>query len=210
MVAEFFSDKINSSFEELPVSVVTTFKRQALEVYARAIEYIQDGYDFDKTPFAKFACINISASDSLNVHKVIECGKVLQLNIDIDSLFDEVTVFNIQFPVLKNSQKEDDITLWNRVFKEHGYRLKNLYKIVSFILSLPSSNAYCERVFSVIVNMWGPERNRLLVETVKAEVLTFFNYDYTCEEFSQFLKKPEQKKLLESVKNNQKYIIRKI
>ena len=39
-----------------------------------------------------------------------------------------------------------------------------------FFVSIPPSNAYVERVFSIMGNIWREERNRLLPESVKAEL----------------------------------------
>ncbi|GFW24695.1 hypothetical protein TNCV_2405581 [Trichonephila clavipes] len=43
----------------------------------------------------------------------------------------------------------------------------NQLKIVQFVCSVPVSNAFVERIFSVMGNVWTDERNRLAVNTVK-------------------------------------------
>ena len=65
----------------------------------------------------------------------------------------------------------------------------NLKKIYSFVLfSIPPSNACVEGVFSFMGNIWKKERNRLLPETVKAELQIKINYNLSSEEFYHSIK----------------------
>ena len=62
--------------------------------------------------------------------------------------------------------------------------------------SIPISNAFVERVFSLMGNLWSDERNNLSVEMVKSELCVKLIYNMNCQEFFQFLKNPEQKYVL--------------
>lgn len=46
----------------------------------------------------------------------------------------------------------------------------------------------CERVFSLMTNIWRKERNRLSIKTVEAELIVKHNMDLNCLEFYKFLK----------------------
>jgi hypothetical protein len=50
---------------------------------------------------------------------------------------------------------------------------------------IPISNAFIERVFSLMENVSTDNRNRLRVEVVKAELCTKVNFNMTCMEFFQ-------------------------
>ncbi|GFX91454.1 hypothetical protein TNCV_3545371 [Trichonephila clavipes] len=55
--------------------------------------------------------------------------------------------------------------MWCKFFQKE--EAPNLLKIVQFVCSVPVSNAFVERIFSVMGNVWTDERNRLAVNTVK-------------------------------------------
>ena len=76
----------------------------------------------------------------------------------------------------------------------------NLKKICSFVFSIPPSNACVERVFSIMGNLWREESNRLLPETVKAELQIKINYNLNCEEFYHSIK--QNNKLLAACISN--------
>ena len=52
-------------------------------------------------------------------------------------------------------------------------------------------------------NLWSDERNRLAVDTVKAELRVRLNFDCNCSEFYEQVK--GNVKLLENAKSNTKY-----
>ncbi|GFU83166.1 nucleic-acid-binding protein from transposon X-element [Trichonephila clavipes] len=54
--------------------------------------------------------------------------------------------------------------MWCKFFQKE--EAPNLLKIVQFVCSVPVSNAFVERIFSVMGNGWTDERNRLAVNTL--------------------------------------------
>jgi hypothetical protein len=54
-------------------------------------------------------------------------------------------------------------------------------------------------------NLWSEERNCLSVEMVKSELCVKLNYNMNCQKCLQFLKNPEQEKLLKCATINVKY-----
>ncbi|GFW30949.1 hypothetical protein TNCV_2940491 [Trichonephila clavipes] len=53
--------------------------------------------------------------------------------------------------------------MWCNFFQKE--EAPNLLKIVQFVCSVPVSNAFVERIFSVMGNVWTDERNRVAVNT---------------------------------------------
>ena len=90
-----------------------------------------------------------------------------------------------------------------QIFKKNYdcHQFKKSAHLVFF--SIPSSNACVERVFSILVNIWREERNRLLPETVKAELQIKISYNLNCEEFYHSIK--QNYKLLAACISNKKY-----
>lgn len=153
------------------------------------------------------SCLDLLSKSKIEYEDVSACAKSLKIDVDLDTLFDECVFLNVNLEGYK-VDATNLINFWCKVFQSDGYRFPNLYQIVSFVLSIPPSNAYCERIFSVVLNLWNNERNRLEVCSVMAEILTFFNYDMNCEEFRKFISMPKQNEILSAVKSNQKYLVK--
>ena len=60
-----------------------------------------------------------------------------------------------------------------------------LFSIVSYVLSVPISNTFWERVFSIMNRLWSDNRNSLSIDPVKVELLTnlFLNFNMTFADF---------------------------
>jgi len=64
---------------------------------------------------------------------------------------------------------------WVKVFNTvDKTKLTNVFRIVSFVLSIPSSNALVERVFSVM-NSNGVTIETASVELIRNELFIYFN-----------------------------------
>ncbi len=83
----------------------------------------------------------------------------------------------------------------------------NLHKFISFLFSIPCSNAFVESVFSIMKHLWDDKRNRMSTELVAAELKIRLNSSLSCTEaYDFFLSKPE---LLKLISSNEKYCIKK-
>ena len=78
-----------------------------------------------------------------------------------------------------------------------------LYKLVSIVFSIPVSNAFVERVFSLVSAQWTKERNRLSERTVKCLLQVRVNVDLSCREMHEVLS--NDKDLLEQIMCGAKY-----
>jgi hypothetical protein len=90
---------------------------------------------------------------------------------EIDDLLDEVSQIEDVLPKLEGT-KFDAMEIedkWAIIFKNKN--LRYIKKLVSALLSISASNAFCESVFSVVGNVWDAERNSFKPETVNAIVL---------------------------------------
>jgi hypothetical protein len=123
---------------------------------------------------------------------------------EIDDLLDEVSQIEEVLPKLEGT-KFDEMEIedkWATIFKNKN--LRYIRKLVSALLSISASNAFCESVFSVGGNVWDAERNRFKPETVNAIVSIKVNAEFDCSQALElFLSNSD---LLKVAKSNQKYL----
>lgn len=87
------------------------------------------------------------------------------------------------------------------LFKDSGF--VHLKQLVSMLLSIFSSNAFCESVFSVVKNVKTDERNRMKSTLLNSLVSIKINPDFDCiSAYDLFISDPE---LLDKVKSSEKY-----
>ena len=94
-----------------------------------------------------------------------------------EHIYEELAALQSVFSSLEGNS----INMWCNFFKKEG--APNLLKVVQFVCSIPVSNAFVERIFSVKGNLWTDQRNRLAINTVKSELCVFFNISASCTEF---------------------------
>ena len=78
-----------------------------------------------------------------------------------------------------------------------------VFRIVSAALSVPGSNAFCERVFSLMNSKWRAERFRASVALIKSELQVCLNFGMKCMDFHGFAL--TVRKLLNAAASGQKY-----
>ena len=78
-----------------------------------------------------------------------------------------------------------------------------VFRIVSAALSVPGSNAFCERVFSLMNSKWQAERFRASVALIKSELQVCLNFGMKCTDFHGFAL--TVRKLLNAAVSGQKY-----
>ena len=99
----------------------------------------------------------------------------------LDKLFDEVIDAKKILENLKNTafnQKSIEHK-WHYIFKNVNF--PNLKNFVSIFLSIYTSNAFVEGIFSKMNSLWTDEKNKFHVETVNSIIFVKENSELTCE-----------------------------
>lgn len=121
-----------------------------------------------------------------------------------DQLYKEFVEVQKNLQVLREKEEFSTSGLpqkWARLFKSKN--IVQLRRLVSALLSVFASNAYRESVFSIMKDVWSPEKSRLHVSTLNALVSIKCNASLRCSEaFHHFLKCPE---LIKKARGNDKY-----
>lgn len=81
--------------------------------------------------------------------------------------------------------------------------LPNIQAVVSFVLSIPSSTGFVERIFSFMKSKWTDVRNKCSIELIRSELIVSLNYDMSCSEFYSAALKDKQ--LLAAARSQNKY-----
>jgi len=116
----------------------------------------------------------------------------LTVSVDLDSLYDEFTQTREILSKVVTDSKTQSMSAsarWQDYFeacKECGVTPRHMFKIISAVLSIPGSNAFCERTFSMMNAKWRADRNRALVQLIKAELQVSLNIQMTCREFYDY------------------------
>ena len=73
----------------------------------------------------------------------------------------------------RSTEANEIVTKWSQIIKPSVNKNMNIFKIVSYVLSIPGTSAYGERVFSVMSSKWRDERNRCSVDLIKRAFYIF-------------------------------------
>ena len=129
----------------------------------------------------------------------------------MDELYDECVTANsiLDHLILDHRQKGLDweskgtAEKWMEVLRGRAAELPNLLAVLSFVLSIPSSTGYVERVFSLMKNKWSDVRNRSSVALIKSELIVTLNYEKSCSEF--YTAALGDRELLAAARDQRKY-----
>ncbi|GFX22434.1 dimer_Tnp_hAT domain-containing protein [Trichonephila clavipes] len=141
------------------------------------------------------------------MRKIAHAGSTARTMVNISmeaanspkQIYDELAALQSVFPSLK--LEGNSIEMWCKFFQKE--EAPNLLKIVQLVCSVPVSNAFVERIFSVMGNVWTDERNRLAENKVKVNCAFFFNISSSCTEFKDAIS--TNKPLLKAVSSNANY-----
>ena len=75
-----------------------------------------------------------------------------------------------------------------------------MFKLVAYILHMPGSNAFPEKVFSLMSTKWRTEMNRASAALITSELQVFVNFVCSSSAFYDFVVKEE--KLLDAAASN--------
>lgn len=92
---------------------------------------------------------------------------------------------------------------------EYFYPIRDcLKKNIGYILSVPATSAFTERVFSIMNVKWREERNRASLKLIKNELLIYINLELECSDSYNSFKNNE--KLLCAAKSTKKYLFKNL
>jgi hypothetical protein len=197
---KFFGSDLNEKLQLFALNERKEIEKNLLYSYKKAINYLELWFDFNKSIYERFTALNLE--NPLDYNSIIEIVNYFNLDVDKNSLFDECFLLNDKLKNLTQEHKSLEIDkLWCLMLKNGN--LQNLRKIVECVLAIPVSNAFVERVFSIMKNLWSDERNKLNVDLIKAEICIKINFNLSCSEFAEYIKTNYQ--LLSAAKSSNKY-----
>uniref|UniRef100_H3AQJ8 HAT C-terminal dimerisation domain-containing protein n=1 Tax=Latimeria chalumnae TaxID=7897 RepID=H3AQJ8_LATCH len=189
---------VNKALPHLPRKAQEKFKTEAKAVYNRAVAYLEKWFSFENSPFKSFSCLSFKEMPSFD--------DILKLSVDGDASYKEFCLVHTAAPaIMEDESLTGPAEKWRKFFKAD--QALNFLTIIQYVFSVPCTNAFVERVFSVLGNLWTDERNRLGVGLVKSELCIRYNLKYSCLEFHDVTIK--NKTLLAAAKSNSKYKFKK-
>ena len=128
--------------------------------------------------------------------RIASPGKHPNVSVSIDSVFDEVWYLQqvLNSDILNNWQENGTLLSdrWKKVFdllSELEINTTDLRKLSAVLMCLPGSNAPVEKNFSQMNALWTDQKNRFLIETIKATLTTKSNFNLSCDAFAKKLAK---------------------
>lgn len=178
----------------------------------KCLTYLQKWFDFSSDNWLySLNTISLKTNVEFNhLEQIIEGKLNLQrLNIHMDSLYSEVIILKeLQAELFNNTDfmQKSTAEKWQFIFKKCPEEFDCLKKMISYILSVPATSAFTERVFSVMNVKWREERNRASLKLIKNELLIYINLELECLDSYNFFKNNE--KLLCAAKSTKKYLFK--
>lgn len=126
--------------------------------------------------------------------------------LDMDSLYDEfIDAKDLIDKQLVFQNKPVDS---NRVdifadMETNPYESKNLQLLVGKILSIPCSDTFVEKLFSLMSSHCTDTRNQCHVGLTRAELHVRVNFTFDCVQFYHYIK--EKKEVLKAASSSEKY-----
>jgi len=198
----FFGMEVSNALQYLLPNETLHFKENALNVYKQSLEYLEKWFDYENSCFKFFMPLNLS--EDITIESIIKVAKVVDVKIDNNSgdlLYNEVSKLRNCLSKL-NEEKLPIDKKWVKFFSSNNCPI--LLKIVSKVFSIPISNAFVERLFSIMKKACKDDRNRMSTSIIKAEICTKINYNLSCSEFYDFVM--NNKPLLEAAKSEKNTI----
>ena len=69
----------------------------------------------------------------------------------------------------KQFSEKNTVEKWQYILNNACDNLPNIKKIISYLLSVPATSAFTERVFSLMNVKWREERNKASIHLIKNE-----------------------------------------
>ena len=201
--SEFFGASTANLLKRVDEESAKLLKSSFQEFYTITLEYISKWYRLEKHPkYIKWTMLRVKTIEYEEVRELAK--QVAPSMANKDELFDEVSALNDLLKKIPDDEfcKNEAETKWMKIFNGND-SFPLLYKLVSIVFSLPVSNAFVERVFSLVSARWTDERNRLYEKTVKSLLQVKVNLDYNCCQMYSVISKNER--LMKQIVSGAKY-----
>lgn len=198
----FFGFAVNTKLRQLTPDQTRKCDVDFTSFYERARKYLSDRYDFDDNSLhSRLSKLDLSSDVPFEEVSVAVQACNLK-DINMDGLYEEYGTVEavLSSPEMEEAHSEER---YLKLFSKADVPLPNLKKVAAYIFSIPCSNAHTERVFSMMTTAWRDERNRLQIDSVKAELQICINFTEECTAmYKVFLSK---RQLLEAARTGVKY-----
>jgi len=208
----FFGFEVGKAIKKMPAQQARKIESEFLGFYRKAVVYLEQWFDFsDNNYLCKIKCLSLNQPFTFDSLVSVVESLHLDLTISMDELYEEYSSVSQHLQSICTDTEDDkrincDVKWSTIVTKAEPEKLPNLLKVIAFVMSIPSSNAAVERVFSIMGSKWSDTRNRCSTELIKAELQVSINFEMNCPEFYNFAK--QNKKLLQCARSDQKYTFR--
>ncbi|XP_078512407.1 uncharacterized protein LOC144772105 [Lissotriton helveticus] len=199
----FFGFQVHSYLVSHDSELSASMKGDFLKFLERSLKYLEKWFDFSESHYLA-AIEPCCLREPLTFQQLCKAADAVRLtqHLELQHLFNEYSVI---VPAMRAVAGTDlpCVQKWLNVLSKLPCDVPNIKKIISFILSLPGSNAPTERIFSQLKFTWTDTRNRCDVDLVKAELQIQANMKHSCADFYQLALK--NKELLKCASSEKKY-----
>ena len=168
-------------------------------------KYLEKWFNFSDSNYFKELSI-LCSPEEVDYAKFAKVIDILKLSnaIDMDACYEEFCRIGNDLKNIKNlGENQTPMDMWEKICKNYPDLLPNLTSVLGFIFSIPVTNAFCERVFSLMENYWSDDRAQSGVTLIKSEIQVKTNFSMTCQQFYTFCIKNKQ--LLKNARSTDKY-----
>ena len=128
----------------------------------------------------------LSLSNDIQWPELLSHVEHLGITIDSDKLYDEFCVLRkVHLELI--SSNSNVVDRWVKFFASLQPEYTEMLRVVSYLLSIPVSNANCERVFSIMNGLCTDSRNRMGIDVVKVELMIKINFHLSCNDFYELI-----------------------
>jgi len=111
---QYFGEKATKGSKYLRESEAQKSRTEALKVYERAVEYLSKWFDYGNSPFKQLSCLSLTITPP-TLEEVVSTAQLMALQLNEDTLFDEMCMLKEAFPALKD-EKMSSAETWCKDF----------------------------------------------------------------------------------------------
>ncbi|ROK35767.1 hypothetical protein DPX16_17510 [Anabarilius grahami] len=174
---KFYGSKAKQILRSLLPQQQDQFRSLVDRFFEKAVLYLEDKFDFNDQVLAHIGCLSLHEGQSLQWSELEVLVEKLALDVEEDKLYGDVVILNEVLHTIPTDLTPD--RKWAYFFSK-ATESTELLKVVAFVFSIPVSNAYAERVFSHMEDVWSDKRNRLSLAMVKSELQVLGCYTSGC------------------------------